>query len=108
MRVPRADLAPTSYWLALDGLRGVAILLVFGFHLPFGPFRTGSYGVILFFVLSGFLITTVRLRELDKNNTVNLWRFYGRRARRLFPALVVVVVAYLVLQVTILGEPGQW
>lgn len=108
MKVPQADLAPTSYWPALDGLRGVAILLVFGFHLPFGPFRAGSYGVILFFVLSGFLITTVLLRELDKNNTVNLWRFYGRRARRLFPALLVVVFGHLILQLTILGEPEQW
>lgn len=104
----RADPAPASYWPALDGLRGVAILLVFGFHLPFGPFRAGSYGVILFFVLSGFLITTILLRELDKNDTVNLRRFYGRRARRLFPALLVVVFAHLILQLTILGEPEQW
>lgn len=108
MKAPQADLGPTSYWPALDGLRGVAILLVFGFHLPFGPFRAGSYGVILFFVLSGFLITTILLRELDKNNTVNLRRFYGRRARRLLPALLVVVLAHLILQLTILGEPGQW
>ncbi|MEX0667812.1 MAG: acyltransferase [Acidimicrobiia bacterium] len=108
MTAPPADLPPASYWPALDGLRGLAILLVFGFHLPFGPFRAGSYGVILFFVLSGFLITTILLRELDRTTRVNLRRFYGRRARRLFPALVVVVVAHLILQLTILGEPEQW
>jgi peptidoglycan/LPS O-acetylase OafA/YrhL len=108
MGLPQADLPTASYWPALDGLRGLAILLVFAFHLPFGPFRAGSYGVILFFVLSGFLITTILLRELDRNNRVNFRRFYGRRARRLFPALLVVVFSYLILQLTILGEPDQW
>ena len=108
MSDPRPDLASPSYWPALDGLRGVAILLVFGFHLPFGPFRSGSYGVILFFVLSGYLITTILLRELDTNDKVNLRRFYTRRARRLLPALLVVVFAYLVIQVTVLGDPEQW
>jgi peptidoglycan/LPS O-acetylase OafA/YrhL len=103
-----ATLRPASYWPALDGLRGVAILMVVGFHLPFGPFRAGSFGVILFFVLSGFLITTILLRELDEKGTVNLRRFYARRARRLFPALLVVVAAHLVLQVTVLGEPQSW
>ena len=102
------ELRSASYWPALDGLRGLAILLVFGFHLPIVPFDAGSYGVILFFVLSGFLITTILLRELDKNPTINFRRFYGRRARRLFPALLIVVLAHLFLQLTILGEPDQW
>ena len=108
MTEPRADPSPASYWPALDGLRGLAILMVFGFHLPFGPFRAGSYGVILFFVLSGFLITTILLRELDQSNRVNLRRFYGRRARRLLPALIVVVIAHLIIQLTILGDPEEW
>lgn len=95
-------------WAALDGLRGVAILLVFGFHLPWGAFRTGSIGVILFFVLSGFLITTILLRELDRTGKVDFRRFYFRRARRLLPALLLVSVAYLLLQVTIFGQPEKW
>ena len=102
------DAGSNSYWPALDGLRGLAIIMVFGFHLPIGAFRAGSYGVILFFVLSGFLITTILLRELDRHNGIDLRRFFMRRARRLFPALLVVVSAHLVLQVTILGEPEQW
>jgi len=99
---------PRSHWPALDGLRGLAILLVFGFHLPVGLFRAGSYGVILFFVLSGFLITTILLRELDDIGTVSFRHFYGRRARRLFPALLVVVIAHLLLQLTVLDEPERW
>ena len=81
--------------------------MVFAFHLPIKVFRAGSYGVILFFVLSGFLITTILLRELDRNGGIDLPRFFFRRARRLFPALLVVVAAHLVL-LTILGEPEQW
>lgn len=95
-------------WLALDGLRGIAILLVFAFHLPLQIFRAGSYGVILFFVLSGFLITTILLRELDDTGSVNLRRFYARRARRLIPALLLVIVGYLVLELTVLDEPNRW
>lgn len=82
--------------------------MVFGFHLPWGVFRTGSFGVILFFVLSGFLITTILLRELDQAKRVDFRRFYIRRARRLLPALVVVSLAYLLLQVTVFGEPDRW
>jgi peptidoglycan/LPS O-acetylase OafA/YrhL len=89
-------------------LRGIAILLVFAFHLPLDVFRTGSFGVIVFFVLSGFLITTVLLRELDRTGGVELRWFYGRRAARLFPALVFLIVGHLVLQVAVLGEPERW
>jgi len=87
---------------------GTGILLVFAFHLPLKVFRAGSFGVILFFVLSGFLITTIILRELDDKGTLSFARFYLRRARRLLPALGLVVLAHLVLQLTLLGEPDQW
>jgi peptidoglycan/LPS O-acetylase OafA/YrhL len=86
----------------------VAILLVFGFHLPWGAFRTGSYGVLLFFVLSGYLITTLLLRETDLDGRIDLKRFFVRRARRLLPALIVVSIAHLGLQLLVLGEPAQW
>jgi peptidoglycan/LPS O-acetylase OafA/YrhL len=71
-------------------------------------FRAGSFGVVLFFVLSGFLITTVLLRELDRSAAVRLGGFYFRRAKRLIPALLVVVLAHLLLQLTVLGEPEHW
>src|SRR6266550_1360665 len=78
--------------LALDGLRGVAILLVFFGHLGIPTFDDGGgVGVTLFFVLSGFLITTILLEERDRTGHIRLRRFYARRALRLAPALLVVV-----------------
>jgi peptidoglycan/LPS O-acetylase OafA/YrhL len=85
----------------VEGLRGVAILLVLLFHgtsvLP-----AGFIGVDVFFVISGFLITDLLLRELETTGTISLAAFYGRRMRRLLPAATVVLVvvlaaAYLVL-----------
>lgn len=83
-----------GYVPALDGVRGVAILLVIAFHF-FGV-TGGATGVDVFFVLSGFLITTLLLEERAENGRVDLRAFYARRARRLFPALGVVMVVYLV------------
>lgn len=80
---------------ALDGLRGVAVVGVLLFHA--GHLRGGFLGVDLFFTLSGFLITTLLLVEHDRTGTVSLRRFWGRRARRLLPALLALVVAASVL-----------
>jgi peptidoglycan/LPS O-acetylase OafA/YrhL len=82
---------------ALDGIRGIAILLVVGahaFHLP----PTGYLGVDLFFVLSGFLITTLLLEERAETGKVSLRSFYERRARRLLPALLMMLVAYAAVE----------
>jgi peptidoglycan/LPS O-acetylase OafA/YrhL len=87
---------------ALDGLRGIAILLVIAFHYTGQPFG-GGYGVDLFFVLSGFLITTLLLEERAATGRIRLGSFYIRRARRLFPALAAVLCAYLVYN-AILGR----
>ena len=81
---------------------------MFAFHLPLNVFRSGSYGVIVFFVLSGFLITTILLKELERRERPQLRWFYGRRAVRLLPALLLVAVGYLVLHLTVLGEPERW
>lgn len=76
----------------LDGLRAVAVLLVVLYHaFPDGPLRGGFVGVDVFFVLSGFLITTLLLRERDAHGRVWLRRFWARRARRLLPAMAVVI-----------------
>jgi peptidoglycan/LPS O-acetylase OafA/YrhL len=69
----------------LDGLRGIAVLLVLAFHL--GLVQGGWIGVDVFFVLSGFLITTLLAQEWQKTGSISFGHFYLRRALRLFPAL---------------------
>lgn len=88
---------------ALDGLRGVAILLVLVHHsyVP-GTERFGMLGVTLFFTLSGFLITALLLEERERTGRISLKDFYIRRARRLLPALF-VMVAFCVAVATIVG-----
>ncbi len=73
---------------ALDGLRAVAVGLVIGFHAGFRIFP-GPLGVQVFFVLSGFLITWLMLKEHQRTGTVSLRAFYTRRALRIFPAYYV-------------------
>ncbi|WP_022927423.1 acyltransferase family protein [Patulibacter americanus] len=80
---------------ALDGLRGLAILGVLLFHTDHLP--GGFLGVDLFFALSGYLITGLLLREVDRTGTVSLMAFWGRRVRRLFPALAVMLVVVAVV-----------
>src|SRR5882672_3570822 len=76
---------------ALDGLRGVAVAGVLAFHL--GRLTGGYLGVDAFFVLSGFLITSLLLAEYATAGAIHLAAFWARRARRLLPALLVVLVA---------------
>jgi peptidoglycan/LPS O-acetylase OafA/YrhL len=76
---------------ALDGIRGLAVVAVLLFHA--GHLRGGWLGVDLFFVLSGYLITSLLLVEHREAGRIDLVAFWGRRARRLLPALVVVLVA---------------
>jgi peptidoglycan/LPS O-acetylase OafA/YrhL len=83
---------------ALDGLRGVAILLVVSWHtLRGGLTGAGQAGVTLFFVLSGFLITTLLIEERDRFGRIDLRRFYLRRAARLLPALFLMMGAAAVV-----------
>jgi peptidoglycan/LPS O-acetylase OafA/YrhL len=87
-----------KYVPALDGLRGLAILLVITHHqlIPFS-LSGGFLGVDLFFVLSGFLITTLLVTEFDATETISLKNFYLRRVLRLGPALVLYLIASLVV-----------
>jgi peptidoglycan/LPS O-acetylase OafA/YrhL len=92
-----------GYRPALDGVRGLAIALVVSLH-AFGWPHDGSVGVDLFFVLSGFLITTLLLEERAATGTVSLTGFYRRRAARLMPALVVLLGVYAIVT----GGANAW
>ncbi len=84
----------------LDGLRGLAVLLVLVFHVGL-PLRGGGVGVDVFFVLSGFLITNLLLAELDRSGTICFRGFYARRARRLLPALVLMLVLFALVRLVV-------
>lgn len=77
----------------LDGLRAIAVLTVIVFHLVPGALPGGYLGVDLFFVISGFLITALLLREREKTGRIGLFDFWRRRARRLLPALGILLLA---------------
>lgn len=81
-----------GYSPALDGLRGVAILAVMGFNGHLAWMRGGFLGVDIFFALSGFLITCVLLQGYFKTSSIGLKNFYFRRALRLLPALLALIV----------------
>jgi peptidoglycan/LPS O-acetylase OafA/YrhL len=86
---------------ALDGLRGIAVLLVLAFHARLPGFAGGFLGVSIFFTLSGFLITRLLLDEYATTADLDLPRFLLRRARRLLPAsLLLVLLLALTGQVT--------
>ncbi|MDI3332037.1 MAG: acyltransferase, partial [Micrococcus sp.] len=76
----------------LDGLRALAIVAVLVYHLRPESLPGGFLGVDVFFVVSGFLITTLLVRELGRRGRVDLPRFWVRRARRLLPAVALVVL----------------
>ena len=88
----RGDTWKLGHRPGLDGLRGIAIALVLLLHWWPARFPGGSIGVDLFFVLSGFLITRLLIEEYTATGRLDLGHFYLRRARRLFPALAVLVV----------------
>ena len=84
----------------LDGLRGVAVLAVVVYHLEPSWLPGGFIGVDIFFVLSGFLITSLLLRERIGNGRIDFARFFARRLRRLMPAVLVLLFALSVYALT--------
>lgn len=107
--------SPVPLWLyrgqvpGLDGLRAIAVLLVVMAHshhsngFPESPlmnyvFNEGQIGVDVFFVISGFLITTLLVREIDRDEKVNLKRFYIRRFIRIIPAYACLLAVVAILQ----------
>ncbi|MCY7396127.1 MAG: acyltransferase [Nocardioides sp.] len=87
----------------IQGLRALAVLLVALDHAAIGPFHGGFVGVDVFFVISGFLITSLLLTEADRERSVSLAGFYARRARRILPAATVVMLVTIVVGTVVLS-----
>ena len=85
-----------GYRPALDGIRALAVVAGFAYHAKLGWARAGFLGVDVFFVLSGYLITALLLTERRREGHIDLLRFWGRRARRLLPAVLVLLAAMAV------------
>ena len=81
----------------IDGLRAIAILTVVACHVGVGGWSGGYVGVDVFFVISGYLITSLLVAEAKQHQRIDLWGFYARRVRRLLPALLTVVLGALLL-----------
>jgi peptidoglycan/LPS O-acetylase OafA/YrhL len=98
----------TKYFPELDGLRALSILLVISIHTtdPLWAPLKGNVGVTIFFVISGFIITTLLLREEDRRGQVRIGAFYARRAFRILPVYYLVLLAYIVLIGVLKVQPG--
>jgi peptidoglycan/LPS O-acetylase OafA/YrhL len=93
----------------LDGLRGVAILLVVASHLGVKHLEPlGGIGVTVFFTLSGFLITALLLGEIDQTGQVSVGSFYRRRFFRLAPAFLLMLAVVVPLEVGLYGQAPYW
>lgn len=90
------NLTHPKYRPDIDGLRAVAVLLVVGFHAFPDWVKGGFIGVDIFFVISGFLISTIIFENLERNS-FSFIEFYSRRIRRIFPSLLVILVASFAL-----------
>ena len=94
--MPRPAGSETRYVPGLDGVRAIAVAAVVGYHLGAPWLPGGLLGVGVFFTLSGYLITTILITTWDRSGTLNLSHFWLRRARRLLPALIMVLIVVLV------------
>jgi len=99
-RLPAGN-RPSRYLPALDGLRALAVVSVIAFHAELPKCGGGFLGVEVFFVVSGYLITSLLLDEQRSSGRIDLPRFWLRRARRLLPALFSTLLASLVLSLTV-------
>jgi peptidoglycan/LPS O-acetylase OafA/YrhL len=98
--------ARLEYQPALDGIRALSVLAVVAYHADFSWARGGFLGVDAFFVLSGYLITSLLVLEWRRHGTISLLAFWGRRVRRLLPALLLIVL-FIALCVVPLMAPVE-
>ena len=93
----------TRYLPSIDSLRALAVLAVIIYHIDVNYLPGGFLGVDLFFVLSGYLISSLIIKEYKKTGTLNLYNFYMRRARRLLPAVYFMITVCLLFMVLFNG-----
>src|SRR5690606_13716806 len=89
-------MTPKGFRLDIQGIRGFALILVLACHAEIPGFEGGFVGLDIFFVLSGFLITGLIVTEIERRGTLSLLNFYGRRAKRLLPLAVTVLLLILI------------
>ena len=87
----------TKYLPSIDSLRAIAVIVVIIYHIDANYLPGGFLGVDLFFVLSGYLISSLIIKEYKSTGTVNLYNFYVRRARRLLPAVYFMITVVLII-----------
>lgn len=100
----RSPVEARRHWPALDGLRGIAVLVMILYHID--VLQGGYLSLSLFFVLSGFLITSLLITEWDADSRVSFRDFYARRVLRLFPALGAVIAASVIAGVILATAGG--
>ncbi len=106
---PNKGSSRIAYLPGLDGLRAVAVLAIISYHSGFTWLKGGFYSVDTFFTLSGFLITTLLIAEWNKSHDISLRNFWIRRARRLLPALFLMLIGLGILTLifpTALASPN--
>jgi len=91
----------------IEGLRAVAVIGVVAYHFGLPGIPGGFVGVDTFFVISGYLITGLLIQELEKSGKIDLLQFYGRRARRLLPAVLLMTLVTLAVSVFVLSPHEQ-
>ncbi len=96
VRTTRTDPKAMGYQPGLDGLRAISVIAVVLYHAGFTWMQGGFFGVEVFFVVSGYLITSLLLDEREKQQRISLEQFWMRRARRLLPALLTMLTAVAV------------
>lgn len=94
------------YVTGFNGLRTIGVLTVILYHLWPNHVQGGFLGVVLFFVLSGYLVTDSLLREYERSKKINIWKFWGRRIKRLYPLLISIFL--LVTPYIIIFQPNLW
>ena len=102
-RVDGAVTRPSRFRADIQGLRAIAVLVVIADHAGIGPLHGGFVGVDVFFVISGFLISSLLFGEVARSGTLSITGFYARRARRILPAATLVTLVTLATSVALLS-----